>query len=188
MNGPASPGEPGFGGSPFPAFPGRQRKTDLDQENDIVSQMAGMDMNQGPGPRGPPGRGPHGTTSGTLLEEVKLSHRATIPINDVALRGPGMAVIPKEDSAPVTEHDHADEGSNGHAQRAPSAKSKRHGTPTTPREACRRDRIQPKACSLLRSEDTPQTMALVATKSKVTKTPRTRDTRAATTRFLRRLL
>ncbi|KAH8885711.1 HCP-like protein [Thozetella sp. PMI_491] len=60
MNGPISPGEPGFGGSPFPAFPGHQRKTDLEEETQIVSRMEGMDINQGPGPRGPPARGPMG--------------------------------------------------------------------------------------------------------------------------------
>ncbi|KAI0099816.1 hypothetical protein GGR51DRAFT_384884 [Nemania sp. FL0031] len=48
-----SPGEQDFG-SPFPVFPGRNRQTDLDQENQILDRMAGMDMNGRP----PPNRGP----------------------------------------------------------------------------------------------------------------------------------
>ncbi|KAK4236781.1 chitin synthase [Achaetomium macrosporum] len=49
---PAGPGNQGFGG-PFPALPGAHRKTDLEQEQQIVSQMAGMDISgQRPGPRG----------------------------------------------------------------------------------------------------------------------------------------
>ena len=60
--GPAGAGDPGFGG-PFPSFPGAQRKSDLQQEQQIVSQMGSMDISgQRPGPRGPNGppqqRGP----------------------------------------------------------------------------------------------------------------------------------
>ena len=43
-NGPISPGEPGFGGSAFPAFPGQSRKTDADQEQMIQNQMSGLDI------------------------------------------------------------------------------------------------------------------------------------------------
>ncbi|KAL1876415.1 hypothetical protein VTK73DRAFT_9354 [Phialemonium thermophilum] len=39
-----SPTEPGFGGNPFPAFPGRPRKTDLDDEQQMVSMMGGMEI------------------------------------------------------------------------------------------------------------------------------------------------
>jgi len=48
-----SPEEQDFGG-PFPVFPGHHRQTDLDQENQIVDRMAGLDMNGRP----PPDRGP----------------------------------------------------------------------------------------------------------------------------------
>ncbi|CAN8100672.1 unnamed protein product [Discula destructiva] len=39
-----SPGEPGFGDSPFPAFPGRQRKTNLDEEQNILVRMGSLDI------------------------------------------------------------------------------------------------------------------------------------------------
>ncbi|KAI0401551.1 hypothetical protein F4802DRAFT_420604 [Xylaria palmicola] len=48
-----SPEEQDFG-SPFPVFPGHNRRTDLDQENQILDRMATMDMNGRP----PPSRGP----------------------------------------------------------------------------------------------------------------------------------
>ncbi|KAI0393049.1 hypothetical protein F5Y17DRAFT_328097 [Xylariaceae sp. FL0594] len=51
-----SPEEQGYGG-PFPVFPGHQRQTDLDRENQIVDRMAGLDMNGRPPDRGP-GPGP----------------------------------------------------------------------------------------------------------------------------------
>ncbi|KAL1840832.1 hypothetical protein VTJ49DRAFT_7675 [Mycothermus thermophilus] len=57
MNRPPMAQGPGQGYSgPFPAFPGAQRKSDLEQEQEIVAQMAGMDIaGQRPGPpRGPP--------------------------------------------------------------------------------------------------------------------------------------
>ncbi|KAH6628357.1 hypothetical protein F5144DRAFT_305997 [Chaetomium tenue] len=55
-------GGPGHAG-PFPSFPGAPRKTDLEQEQQIVAGMEGMDISgQRPGPRGPNGppqqRGP----------------------------------------------------------------------------------------------------------------------------------
>ncbi|KAI1097732.1 HCP-like protein [Jackrogersella minutella] len=59
-----SPNEQDFG-SPFPVFPGHNRRTDMDDENDIANRMGGMDINggrpgvppkNGPGPG--PGRGP----------------------------------------------------------------------------------------------------------------------------------
>ncbi|KAK4042493.1 chitin synthase regulatory factor 3 [Parachaetomium inaequale] len=47
---------PGNAGGPFPSFPGAQRKSDLDQEQQIVAQMGGMDISgQRSGPRGPNG-------------------------------------------------------------------------------------------------------------------------------------
>ncbi|KAI0011371.1 hypothetical protein F4779DRAFT_225327 [Xylariaceae sp. FL0662B] len=62
-----SPNEQDFG-SAFPVFPGHNRRTDLDEENDIINRMGGMDINggrpgmspkSGPGPRrGPPPRRP----------------------------------------------------------------------------------------------------------------------------------
>jgi TPR repeat protein len=64
MNDPTSPGDGGFGGSAFPAMPGRQRKTDMDEEQQITGQMAQMDISGGqrPAPRGrggmAPSRGP----------------------------------------------------------------------------------------------------------------------------------
>ncbi|KAL2150309.1 hypothetical protein VTH82DRAFT_7985 [Thermothelomyces myriococcoides] len=55
--GPGPGGDPGFNG-PFPSFPGVPRKSDLEQEQQIVAQMEGMDISgnrQGPrGPNGPP--------------------------------------------------------------------------------------------------------------------------------------
>ncbi|KAI0019058.1 hypothetical protein F4780DRAFT_465612 [Xylariomycetidae sp. FL0641] len=51
----AQPPEQDFG-SPFPVFPGQHRKTDLQQENQILDGMAGLDMNGRPGPG--PGRRP----------------------------------------------------------------------------------------------------------------------------------
>ncbi|TPX10748.1 uncharacterized protein E0L32_008317 [Thyridium curvatum] len=62
MQDPMSPQETGFGGSPFPTFPGQSRKTDLDQEGQILDQMSGLDIS-GRGPRQngpPPQRGPMG--------------------------------------------------------------------------------------------------------------------------------
>ncbi|KAI5922327.1 hypothetical protein F4810DRAFT_293359 [Camillea tinctor] len=50
-----SPNEQDFG-SPFPVFPGHNRRSDLDEENQILDQMAGLDMNGRPGL--PPGGGP----------------------------------------------------------------------------------------------------------------------------------
>ncbi|KAI1334693.1 hypothetical protein F5Y15DRAFT_420624 [Xylariaceae sp. FL0016] len=55
-----SPNEQDFG-SPFPVFPGRRRKTDLDEENKVLDRMAALDMNGRPGPgsgRMPPPRKP----------------------------------------------------------------------------------------------------------------------------------
>ncbi|ROT37630.1 hypothetical protein SODALDRAFT_201517 [Sodiomyces alkalinus F11] len=44
--GPRSPTSPtGFGGA-FPTFPGHQRQADFDHENQMVNQMAGMDISQ----------------------------------------------------------------------------------------------------------------------------------------------
>ncbi|KAL2023579.1 hypothetical protein VTK56DRAFT_2187 [Thermocarpiscus australiensis] len=60
---PMRTGDQGYGG-PFPAFPGAPRRTDLDQEQEIVARMEGLDMSgQKPGSRGPsdppaPQRGP----------------------------------------------------------------------------------------------------------------------------------
>lgn len=56
-------GDQGYTGGPFPTFPGAQRRTDLDQEQQIVAQMGGMQISgQRPGardPNGPPAqRGP----------------------------------------------------------------------------------------------------------------------------------
>lgn len=54
-----SPGEPGFGDSPFPTFPGQNRKTNLDEEQQILSQMGGLDIDgKKPKARAPPTRGP----------------------------------------------------------------------------------------------------------------------------------
>lgn len=39
-----SPGEPGFGDSPFPTFPGKQRKTNLDEEHNILVRMGSLDI------------------------------------------------------------------------------------------------------------------------------------------------
>ncbi|KAK1763524.1 hypothetical protein QBC33DRAFT_459115 [Phialemonium atrogriseum] len=48
MNGVSSPTEAGYG-SAFPTFPGRQRKTDLGEEQQILDQMGAMDISgQGP--------------------------------------------------------------------------------------------------------------------------------------------
>ncbi|KAI1077507.1 hypothetical protein F5B20DRAFT_263801 [Whalleya microplaca] len=57
-----SPNEQDFG-SAFPVFPGHNRRTDLDEETDIMNRMGGMDLNGGrpgmPPKNGPgPGRGP----------------------------------------------------------------------------------------------------------------------------------
>ncbi|KAI1392586.1 uncharacterized protein F4822DRAFT_425788 [Hypoxylon trugodes] len=71
-----SPNEQDFG-SPFPVFPGHNRRSDLDEENDILNRMGGMDLNggggggrpgmppkngsappRGPGPGQPPRRAP----------------------------------------------------------------------------------------------------------------------------------
>ncbi|KAK4250914.1 hypothetical protein C7999DRAFT_11316 [Corynascus novoguineensis] len=55
---PGSGGDPGFGG-PFPSFPGGPRRSDLEEEQQIVAQMEGMDLSgQRPGPRGPNGPPP----------------------------------------------------------------------------------------------------------------------------------
>ncbi|KAH8166957.1 hypothetical protein CIB48_g1260 [Xylaria polymorpha] len=52
-----SPNEQDFG-SPFPVFPGHDRQTDLDRENQILDRMAGMDINARPPPSRGPGPGP----------------------------------------------------------------------------------------------------------------------------------
>ncbi|KAI0838164.1 HCP-like protein [Hypoxylon sp. FL0890] len=61
-----SPNEQDFG-SPFPVFPGHNRRTDLDEETDIMNRMGGMDINGGrpgmppknsSGPARGPGPGP----------------------------------------------------------------------------------------------------------------------------------
>ncbi|KAJ9155670.1 Chitin synthase regulatory factor 3 [Pleurostoma richardsiae] len=44
MNDSRSPVESGFGGGPFPAFPGHNRKTDLDEEHQVLDQMGAMDI------------------------------------------------------------------------------------------------------------------------------------------------
>lgn len=49
-----SPGEPGFGDSPFPTFPGKQRKTNLDEEHNILVRMGSLDIDN----RKPKGRAP----------------------------------------------------------------------------------------------------------------------------------
>ncbi|KAJ3570242.1 hypothetical protein NPX13_g5793 [Xylaria arbuscula] len=58
-NGPLmmSPQERDFG-SPFPVFPGHNRQTDRDHENQILDRMAGLDMNGKPPPNRGPGPGP----------------------------------------------------------------------------------------------------------------------------------
>ncbi|KAI1655863.1 hypothetical protein F4813DRAFT_147181 [Daldinia decipiens] len=58
----ASPSEQDFG-SPFPVFPGHNRRTDLDEENDVLNRMGGMDLNGGrpgmsPKSTSGPARGP----------------------------------------------------------------------------------------------------------------------------------
>ncbi|KAL2261024.1 hypothetical protein VTK26DRAFT_4786 [Humicola hyalothermophila] len=60
--GPMNGGDQGFAG-PFPSFPGAHRRTDQEEEQQILSRMEGMDISgQRPGPRGPNGppsqRGP----------------------------------------------------------------------------------------------------------------------------------
>ncbi|KEY68660.1 hypothetical protein S7711_00538 [Stachybotrys chartarum IBT 7711] len=54
---PTSPRQAGFGrGGPFPPFPNQDRRPRRDQEQYMVDQMSGMDLNsQGP-PQGPPSR------------------------------------------------------------------------------------------------------------------------------------
>ncbi len=69
MNGlPRSPQEGGFGGSPFPTFPGQQRRTDRDEEQMIAGQMNNMDIS-GRRPRPPPNnQGPQRGPLALLLE------------------------------------------------------------------------------------------------------------------------
>ncbi|KAL2158402.1 hypothetical protein VTH06DRAFT_4450 [Thermothelomyces fergusii] len=56
--GPGNGGDPGFNG-PFPSFPGAPRRSDLEQEQQILAQMEGMDISGNrPGPRGPNGPPP----------------------------------------------------------------------------------------------------------------------------------
>ncbi|ROW10474.1 hypothetical protein VMCG_01867 [Cytospora schulzeri] len=57
---PKSPGQPGFGDSPFPTFPGQQRKTNLDEEQQIISKMGALNIDsQRKGPKNrAPTRGP----------------------------------------------------------------------------------------------------------------------------------
>ncbi|KAI8945819.1 hypothetical protein F4801DRAFT_107251 [Xylaria longipes] len=52
-----SPDEQDFG-SPFPVFPGHNRQTDLEQENQIIDRMGGLDINGRPPPNRGPGPGP----------------------------------------------------------------------------------------------------------------------------------
>lgn len=54
-----SPGEPGFGDSPFPTFPGQRKKTNLDEEQTILTKMGGLEIDpRKPKGRAPPIRGP----------------------------------------------------------------------------------------------------------------------------------
>ncbi|KAI1328634.1 hypothetical protein F5Y16DRAFT_145661 [Xylariaceae sp. FL0255] len=53
-----SPQERDFGGSAFPSFPGQNRQTDLDHENQILERMGGMNLNGRPPPNRGPGPGP----------------------------------------------------------------------------------------------------------------------------------
>ncbi|KAK4232247.1 chitin synthase [Podospora fimiseda] len=55
MNGPG-------GGGAFPAFPGVQPKSDLDQEQEIIAKMEGVNLSGGPRP-GPRGPGPNSPPS-----------------------------------------------------------------------------------------------------------------------------
>ncbi|KAI0972077.1 hypothetical protein F4678DRAFT_67784 [Xylaria arbuscula] len=52
-----SPNEQDFG-SPFPVFPGHNRQTDRDQENQILDRMAGVDISGRPPPNRGSGPGP----------------------------------------------------------------------------------------------------------------------------------
>ncbi|KAM0572464.1 hypothetical protein ACHAP9_002718 [Verticillium nonalfalfae] len=54
--GPISPDTVGGFGGAFPVFPGHQRRADFEQESDMISQMAGMDI-AGPRNGPPPGGG-----------------------------------------------------------------------------------------------------------------------------------
>ncbi|XDG07386.1 hypothetical protein ABKA04_007001 [Annulohypoxylon sp. FPYF3050] len=89
----ASPNEQDFG-SPFPVFPGHGRRTDLDEETDILNRMGGMDLNGGR----PEARVQaqdldehrRWTTTDarqwTVKEADEDLHRKDIPIRDEALR------------------------------------------------------------------------------------------------------
>ncbi|KAL2758494.1 hypothetical protein ACRALDRAFT_2026038 [Sodiomyces alcalophilus JCM 7366] len=46
--GPRSPTSPAAFGGTFPSFPGQRNRTDFDHENQMVSQMAGMNISQNP--------------------------------------------------------------------------------------------------------------------------------------------
>ncbi|KUI62137.1 Chitin synthase regulatory factor 3 [Cytospora mali] len=59
-----SPGQPGFGDSPFPTFPGQHRKTNLDQEQQIISQMGAINIDSQR--KGPKGRAP---TRGASMDD-----------------------------------------------------------------------------------------------------------------------
>lgn len=59
-----SPGEPGFGDSPFPTFPGQHRKTNLDKEQQILSDMGALDIDNKK--KGPKGRAP---TRGASIDD-----------------------------------------------------------------------------------------------------------------------
>ncbi|WYZ45606.1 hypothetical protein EsH8_VIII_000922 [Colletotrichum jinshuiense] len=90
----------GFGGA-FPAFPGQGRKTDLDAENAILNQMAGMEISpqRPPGPPGPPNgrapprgypdqrRGPDPGYGGPPRDDFAPPSRSmTMPVNDPSQR------------------------------------------------------------------------------------------------------
>lgn len=59
-----SPGEPGFGDNPFPTFPGKQRKTNLDEEQNILVRMGSLDIDARKPKVRAPARAPSGDDYG----------------------------------------------------------------------------------------------------------------------------
>ncbi len=90
-----SAGDQGFGG-PFPTFPGLQRKSDLEQEQQIVAQMGAMDIGgQRPGPQRGPNGPPQQQQRGPPMRPPQNGYGGPGPMGPP--RGPPQAYQPLQD-------------------------------------------------------------------------------------------
>ncbi|KAH9884028.1 hypothetical protein F4778DRAFT_774858 [Xylariomycetidae sp. FL2044] len=110
-----SPNEQDFG-SPFPVFPGKGRKSDLDEEHQVLDRMAGMDINGGrmPPPRNGPGPGRGGPGPRRQPASMDDYGRPSMDSMRSGGRGPQGYPDPRRGPSPPDQgYDYNDDGYGG---------------------------------------------------------------------------